>query len=98
MNTMMKIGYKNLKVDDFVVSYEDLKEMKYEDLLINQPVGFFDMIKEFAKFMVDRVEDLDESLTAVWPINMENAKNETVYGEVLDVLKKSIDLKIKNRK
>jgi len=94
----MKIGYKNLKVNDFVVSYEDLKEMKYENLSIDLPVGFFNMIKEFANYMIDRLEDLDESLMMVWPINMENAKNETVYGEVLDVLKKSIDLKIKNRK
>jgi len=98
MNTMMKVGYKNLKVNDFVVSYEDLKEMKYENLSIDLPVGFFNMIKEFANYMIDRLEDLDESLMMVWPINMENVKNETVYGEVLAVLKRSIDLKIRNRK
>lgn len=102
MNTHTLVTeFKYLKIKDFEITYEDLRKLKFEEMEIDIPIEFFNMLQEFANYMIDRTKDLEldlGKLTTTWPIadiSFDPINNVNVYAEVLSVLKQTIELDLK---
>lgn len=103
-NTII-IELKNLKINRWYLSYEDLTKMEYEDLRYKMLPETFEMFKKFSHYMVERTKDLDfdlyDPLVCNWAMNVENNMNESfdlgMYDEILNMLKKNVEKSIKNK-
>jgi len=110
LNTVI-IGYRNLKVNGIIIEYEDLRKMKFEDIpIIMSPAYFmneeiFEMFQKFSDYMINRTKGLNpvlyDQLTFNWSTkigdDMKEFFNINMCDEMLDVLKRNVELSIKNR-
>jgi len=110
LNTVI-VEYRNLKVNGIIITYEDLRKMKFEDIpIIMSPAYFmneetFKMFQNFSDYMIDRTKDLNpvlyDQLTFNWSTKIEDDMKEffniNMYDEMFDVLKRNVELSIKNR-
>jgi len=102
LNTVI-VEYRNLKVNGIIITYEDLRKMKFEDIpIIMSPAYFmneetFKMFQKFSDYMIDRTKDLNPVLYDQLTLNWLTKIEDDMYDDMYDVLKRNVELSIKNR-